>query len=104
MNAPTDTATLCVPADHPSLAGHFPGRPIVPAVVILDAVLSAARQGRPDLRARRLLHAKFPHPLRPGCRATILLEWSGAALHFNVAAGSESVSIGVFDCGGEPEN
>ena len=30
--------------DHPALEGHFPGQPIVPAVVILDAVLAAAGQ------------------------------------------------------------
>ncbi len=29
---------VTIPADHPSLPGHFPGRPIVPAVVILDEV------------------------------------------------------------------
>lgn len=36
------TSRLCVPADAPCLDGHFPGRPIVPGAVILDAVLNAA--------------------------------------------------------------
>ena len=30
-----------VAADHPALPGHFPGRPIVPGVVILDHVQQA---------------------------------------------------------------
>jgi 3-hydroxymyristoyl/3-hydroxydecanoyl-(acyl carrier protein) dehydratase len=34
------THTL-VPGDHPSLPGHFPGRPIVPGVVLLDLVFEA---------------------------------------------------------------
>ena len=32
---------LHIPADHPTLAGHFPGNPVVPGVVILDQVLQA---------------------------------------------------------------
>jgi 3-hydroxyacyl-[acyl-carrier-protein] dehydratase len=32
-----------VPPEHPSLPGHFPGRPIVPGVVLLNLVLEAIR-------------------------------------------------------------
>jgi 3-hydroxyacyl-[acyl-carrier-protein] dehydratase len=32
-----------VPRDHPSLAGHFPGRPIVPGVVLLDLVFDSIK-------------------------------------------------------------
>ena len=34
------TARIVVPHDPPSLAGHFPGHPIVPGVVLLDEVFA----------------------------------------------------------------
>ncbi len=36
--------SFSIPASHPALAGHFPGNPIVPGVVILDEVIQAAQQ------------------------------------------------------------
>ena len=35
-----------IPADHPSLPGHFPGQPIVPGVVVLERVLEAVLTSR----------------------------------------------------------
>lgn len=63
-----------VPADHSCLAGHFPGHPVVPAVVLLEHVLTALRSWRgPHWQLRRLLAAKFLLPLRPDEDFEILL-------------------------------
>jgi len=37
-------SSFSIPASHPALAGHFPANPIVPGVVILEAVIQAAQQ------------------------------------------------------------
>ncbi|MGB0125993.1 MAG: hypothetical protein WBP72_00045 [Rhodocyclaceae bacterium] len=56
-----------VPADHPAFAGHFPGRPILPGVVILDQVVHGAAQvlGCPPAGCR-ISTAKFLRPVAPG--------------------------------------
>jgi 3-hydroxymyristoyl/3-hydroxydecanoyl-(acyl carrier protein) dehydratase len=56
-----------IPADHPAFAGHFPGMPIVPGVVLLDAAMRAITTATGlDLGACRLDAAKFLHPAGPG--------------------------------------
>jgi 3-hydroxyacyl-[acyl-carrier-protein] dehydratase len=71
-------ASFVVPATHPCLPGHFPGRPLVPGVVILDEVLAAieARGGR--CGSCSLPQVKCMQPLLPGEAASIQLEERGA--------------------------
>ena len=58
------TARFAVPAWHPCLPGHFPGRPVVPGVVLLDAVMEAAgAAGLGPVTA--LSRAKFTAPVGP---------------------------------------
>ena len=56
-----------VPEDHPAFAGHFPGRPIVPGVVLLDrAVLLAQALVGNEVGEWTVSQAKFLSPVGPG--------------------------------------
>jgi 3-hydroxymyristoyl/3-hydroxydecanoyl-(acyl carrier protein) dehydratase len=66
---------VSVSGDHSSLAGHFPGHPIVPGVVLLREVLDTLRQGfAVPLFVTGLPHVKFSAPLKPGEIVTIRVE------------------------------
>ena len=43
----THTTYWTVPLDHPAFAGHFPGTPILPGVVLLDTALQAIASANP---------------------------------------------------------
>jgi 3-hydroxymyristoyl/3-hydroxydecanoyl-(acyl carrier protein) dehydratase len=57
--------SFTIGADHPSLPGHFPGQPLVPGVVLLEAALAPLRQPG-DRRIAKLEAAKFLAPVRFG--------------------------------------
>jgi 3-hydroxyacyl-[acyl-carrier-protein] dehydratase len=55
-----------IPPDHPSLAGHFPGVPIVPGVVVLDEVGAALADWRQESRVTGITSVKFLAPIKAG--------------------------------------
>jgi 3-hydroxyacyl-[acyl-carrier-protein] dehydratase len=55
-----------IPADHPSLAGHFPGSPIVPGVVVLEEVAAALGEWREEFQLTGIPSVKFVAPIKPG--------------------------------------
>ncbi len=66
------TTELVIAADHPAYEGHFPGTPILPAVVLLDAALHAAARLHPSPAAQwQVLTAKFHNVVRPGDALTL---------------------------------
>ncbi len=61
---------------HPALAGHFPGNPIVPGVLLLSRVLRAIG-ATPGGRVTAISTARFHAVLRPGEPFDIELESAG---------------------------
>jgi 3-hydroxyacyl-[acyl-carrier-protein] dehydratase len=90
-------ATWTVPADHPAFAGHFPGRPIVPGVVLLEralALVAAARRG--SVAGFAVANAKFLSPVGPG--ESLEFSWrdtEGGAIRFDIAAAGRAVATGL---------
>lgn len=84
-----------IPTDHPSLPGHFPGRPIVPGVVVLDHVLEAIdAAANSPLGALRLPQVKFVQPLLPGETAQVLLDGTSPRWRFRVLRGEVLIASG----------
>lgn len=85
-----------VPIEHPSLPGHFPGAPLVPGVVMLEAVAGALRAWRGE-RLARIAEAKFVAPLLPGEDVEIRLSESAGRLRFEIRRGEELLARGVIE-------
>ena len=90
--------TFTIAPDHAALPGHFPGRPIVPGVVLLDHAISAigAALNR-SFDACRLSSAKFPSPAAPGEPLDLAFDIAaGGSIRFTVSAGERAVASGVL--------
>ena len=84
-----------VEAGHPSLPGHFPGRPIVPGVVLLDevAALALAAKVGAGWRVAGFPGVRFLRPVRPGD----VVEVAFAGGRFRAAVGGEAVLEGAIE-------
>lgn len=95
---PAAALTFTIPAHHPALPGHFPGRPIVPGVVLLDRALTAigAALNRP-LDAYRLSSAKFPSSASPDEPLDVRYDITASgAVRFTVSASGRIVASGAL--------
>jgi 3-hydroxymyristoyl/3-hydroxydecanoyl-(acyl carrier protein) dehydratase len=98
------TAERVFPADHPAMAGHFPGHPVVPGALLLgEALRTVAAELGMDLSICRVRSAKFMAPVRPGERIVIEFSGSGArAARFACIVGGRTALRGEVSCGAEP--
>jgi len=100
MTAPTlHTSTLYIPAQHPSLAGHFPGNPLLPGVVLLDVALQHLMEDIP-LQNCRLENIKFLRPVVPdavtGVSLTLQYTHStNGTVRFTIAEAEHMVVSGI---------
>lgn len=88
-----------IPLQHPALAGHFPGRPVVPAVVILDEILAAAARWDATVRVCGVIQAKFTTTLLPGQACAIDFRSSPAGLRYVCAVDGRTVASGLLALG-----
>lgn len=99
MQMPTSgQAPLPIASDHPAFAGHFPGTPIVPGVVLLDEALQAiGRLTGCDLSACQISTVKFLSPVRPGEPVSVRYEAQGTQplkFRFDILSDERKVATG----------
>lgn len=81
--------------EHPALAGHFPGHPVVPGVVTLDRVVQALRLHHPELRLDGFPQVKFMQPLLPNMIVDVsLVRKSDNLFQFKCTSQGEVVANG----------
>jgi len=95
MNSNTHIEKFHIAASHPALPGHFPGRPVVPGVVLLDRVAAAIERIR-DARVCGFAQVKFRRPLLPGQAAELALEFSGS-VQFRISVDSQLLASGSVE-------
>lgn len=86
---------LHIATDHAVFAGHFPGRPIVPGVLLLD-LAQLEVQAATGLQPLGLAFAKFLSPVMPGEDLSLDYQVDGPVLRFDIHCESRKVATGRF--------
>lgn len=85
-----------VPLEHPAFAGHFPGTPILPGVVLLDVALQIiADTSGIALDLCEISSVKFLSPASPGDELLIQHSVSASgSIRFDILAGTRKIASG----------
>jgi len=88
----TRSSPLAIPADHPAYAGHFPGNPVLPAVVLLDAAVRAICAAPCEI-----VSAKFHEVVRPADVLSIEHEaLANGTVRFTILGVQHPVASGIL--------
>lgn len=89
---------LAIAADHPAFAGHFPGAPVLPGVVLLDETIRAierANGGEP--RCWRVASVKFLQVVAPGEALALEHErLASGTIRFTILSAGQAVASGAL--------
>ncbi|MHB9100920.1 MAG: 3-hydroxyacyl-ACP dehydratase FabZ family protein [Sulfuricella sp.] len=91
-----NTTHWTVPLNHPAFAGHFPGTPILPGVVLLDVALQIiAKTSGIALDLCEISSVKFLSPASPGDELLIQHSISASGtIRFDILAGTRKIASG----------
>jgi 3-hydroxyacyl-[acyl-carrier-protein] dehydratase len=85
-----------IAVDHPVFSGHFPGHPIVPGVLLLEAALHGICQAHDWNEAScHIAACKFLSPVEPGETLRIAYrQQANGAVHFEIDGNGRVVASG----------
>ena len=82
--------------EHPALIGHFPGRPIPPAVLLIQRLSSALENLCEGEKLTGLTRVRFKSPLTPGAAFKIVIESSNdGRRNFRLVQGDVTIMSGT---------
>ncbi|MCY7370230.1 MAG: beta-hydroxyacyl-ACP dehydratase [Polaromonas sp.] len=92
-----------IPADHPAFAGHFPGQPILPGVLLLERIMALAQTHLVQLgEGCALRNVKFLAAVAPGDQLRLDLSHTGRSQYnFNAVIVRTEGLPAVVACSGQ---
>lgn len=89
-----------ITSSHPALAGHFPGNPVVPGVVLLDCIKQIALKDNAIESITGVNNLKFMRPVLPEQQVDVSIEnIADKRLRFICQVESDIVMQGEFETG-----